>query len=52
MMRFKLHPEDTLQVSIELITQSREKKLNDAFNRLLQSILTKVNFKEATKNNN
>lgn len=42
-----------LEVYIGLITRSKaKKKLKDIFNRLIQNIWTKVNFKETTSSIN
>ena len=42
---------DPLQVPIGPITRSREKKLTDAFNRLIHNIWDNVDFIEATSTN-
>jgi hypothetical protein len=43
----KTTPEDPLQVLIGSIIRLREKKLKYAFNEIIQSIWSKMNFKEA-----
>jgi hypothetical protein len=43
----KTTTEDPLQVSIGSIIRLREKKLKYAFNEIIQSIWSKMNFKEA-----
>ena len=43
----KTTPEDPLQVLIGSIIRLREKKLKYAFNEIIQSIWSKMNFKQA-----